>query len=82
MSYATFRRVFRQHTGLPPNQYLLNLRIHKAKALLGNSRMPVKEIAEATGFDSIYYFSRLFKQKTGMAPIQWRSPQQITLKGT
>ena len=73
LSYATFRRAFRHHTGLAPNQYLLNLRIQKAKALLSNSRMPVQEIAVATGFDSIYYFSRMFKQKTGMAPIQWRS---------
>lgn len=72
MSYSSFRRAFRRHTGLPPHQYLLRLRLHKAQTLLSRSRMPVQEIAETAGFQSAYYFSRIFKARTGMTPGEWR----------
>ena len=71
LSYRHFRRLFLQHTGVPPNQYLLNLRINRAKRLLEET-LTIEEVAERTGFADPFYFSRLFRQKTGITPAKWR----------
>ena len=71
LSYRHFRRLFQQSTGLPPNQFLLNLRINRAKHLLEES-LTIEQAAERAGFADPYYFSRLFKQKTGITPAKWR----------
>ena len=72
ISYPHFRRVFKQSTGLPPQQYLLNLRINQAKQLMEEQDMKLSDIARSVGFDDPFYFSRLFKQKTGISPSLWR----------
>ena len=71
MSYRHFRRLFQQCTGVPPGQYLLNLRINRAKRLL-EEPLTIAEVAYRAGFSDPYYFSRLFKQKTGVSPKKWR----------
>ena len=72
VSYAKFRRTFKAHTGLTPGQFHLQLRISRAKDLLTGTDLPVKQIALQLGFDSPYYFSRIFKKKTGHPPQEWR----------
>jgi len=72
ISYSSFRRIFKEHTGLPPNQYLLEMRIQKAKGLLVNTDLKLQPIGEACGFDNVNYFSRLFKDRTGCPPRQYR----------
>ena len=69
VGYRHFRRMFQEATGLPPHQYLLNLRLNHAKRLLG--MLPVSEVAARVGFADPLYFSRLFKRKVGVAPTQW-----------
>ena len=64
MSYSSFRRLFKQSTGLAPNQYLLELKIGKARNLLTNTSLQVQQIAEECGFENHFYFSRIFKQRT------------------
>jgi AraC-like DNA-binding protein len=76
MSYSKFRRDFKRHTGLAPLQYHLLLRIEQAKDLLVNTDMKAKEIAFKLGFESDFYFCRFFKEKTGMAPGQYRMGRQ------
>ena len=73
VSYSKFRLDFKKLTGVSPLQYHLLLKINKAKELLLNTNKPQKEIAFEIGFDSNYYFNRLFKQKTGMTPKQYRN---------
>jgi AraC-like DNA-binding protein len=70
LSYASFSTLFHQYTGLSPHQYWLNLKINRAKGLLEEGRS-VKETAFALGFESEFYFSRLFKKKTGAPPSKW-----------
>ncbi|MCC2684669.1 MAG: AraC family transcriptional regulator [Paenibacillaceae bacterium] len=65
-------RAFKQSAGVSPMQYLNRLRLNAAISFLVNTNMPVRQIAEATGFNSIHYFSRLFKQKSGCSPLEWR----------
>ncbi|MCF7849417.1 MAG: AraC family transcriptional regulator [Kiritimatiellales bacterium] len=73
ISYSAFRQHFRQITGLPPGQYQIQIRLNKAHRLLRNSPLSIAAIAEQLGFDSIYYFSRLFKKKTGLTPTGYRN---------
>ena len=73
VGYSWFRRMFRHHTGLAPIQYFLQLKLNKAKDLLLSTSLSAKEIAVITGFESQYYFSKFFKKRTGMSPIQLRN---------
>ncbi len=73
MGYSTFRKAFKKNTGVSPNQYLLELRLKKAKDLLCSTNLSIKEIADQTGFDSISYFSKHFKKKNGISPKSFRS---------
>lgn len=72
ISHSAFRNHFKQITGLPPGQYQIHIRLNKARRLLRNSTLSIQEIAEQLGFESIYYFSRLFKKKTGCSPLAYR----------
>lgn len=79
ISYSKFRRDFKSQTGLAPLQYHLLLKIEKAKELLINSELKAKEIAYKLGFESDHYFCRLFKQKTGTSPAQFRAQRRATI---
>ena len=72
VGYSYFRKMFKRYTGISPKQYHLQLKIIRAKELFINTDLPIKEIADILGFQSIYYFSRLFKEKTGRTPSQLR----------
>jgi len=72
VSYSALRQAFKLHTGLAPHEYQLELRVSEAKKLLAGTGLPVKAIADKLGFQSAYYFSRLFKTKTGLSPEAWR----------
>jgi len=72
VSYTWFRRMFAHHTGLSPHQYRLQLRVGRARTLLSDTSLTVKEVAFRSGFESEQYFCRLFKRKTGVAPGEWR----------
>lgn len=72
MSYSTFRRSFKQQTGLAPNQYLLDLRIQRSRQLLQSTSMSIQAISDACGFDGVAYFSRYFRKRVGVSPSQYR----------
>ena len=57
---------------MPPHQYLLERKIEIAGILLKESAKPVKLIAAEIGFPDEYYFSRLFKKRTGVSPSDYR----------
>lgn len=73
VSYSWFRSTFTTHTGLGPHQYLLEFRLVRARNLLAETELSVKEVALQTGFEDEHYFSRLFRQKLNTTPSQWRS---------
>jgi AraC-like DNA-binding protein len=72
IGYSWFRRMFKNYTGLSPRQYCLQLKIMRAKELLLSTDLSVKEISYEMGFESIHYFSRMFKKKTGINPTKFR----------
>lgn len=71
VGYSAFSRVFKRTTGVSPYHYFLSMKVEKAKALLADARLPVKEVAHRLSFDNQNYFSRLFKRMTGVAPSRW-----------
>ena len=68
MSHTSFRRHFKLSTGMSPTQYLLELRLRKAQSLIANTSLSVQTIAAECGFENPLYFSRFFKQRTGLSP--------------
>ena len=72
VSYTTFRRSFKQQTGVSPAHFQNTIRINRACDLLATTELSVSEIAEQTGFESVYYFSRSFKKKTRQTPSAFR----------
>ncbi len=78
VSYSTLLSAFKHYTGLSPYQYFLQLKVHKARELLQDASMSVKEVSHRLAFDNQYYFSRIFKRKTGMSPSDWQRAASIT----
>lgn len=68
MSISGFRRLFTKYCGQSPVRYRNGLRIRRACDLLKAGQHTISEVAELTGFGSVYYFSRVFKDVTGQAP--------------
>ena len=65
-------RLFKDITGSSPQEYLLDYRIRRACSLLAETELPVSDIARSVGYEDALYFSRLFKQKKGRTPTQYR----------
>lgn len=72
IGYSYFRKMFKQYTGNAPVQYQLDLKIRRAREMLVSTDKSIKEISFELGFQSIHYFSRIFKKKTGIAPSETR----------
>lgn len=73
IGYSTFRHRFKQQIGISPAQFQNSIRINRAQDLLSSTDLSISEIAGLTGFETIYYFSRLFKNKTGLSPKTFRA---------
>lgn len=68
MSMTTFRRRFKQVSGVTPHEYLVKARVEKACRMLTVSRLTISEIARAVGFSCLFYFDKVFKRKQGCTP--------------
>ncbi|MEK8126509.1 AraC family transcriptional regulator [Paenibacillus filicis] len=64
-------KMFKQHTGLSPMQYLLKVRMERAKLLLQES-LTVEQVASSIGFTDPLYFSKQFKKTYGQSPSEYR----------
>jgi AraC family transcriptional regulator len=73
LSKFHFLRLFKQAYGVSPYQYIQELRLTKARALLSGTTMAVAEIAAFLGFDNPQSFSRLFFQRMGIYPALFRA---------
>ncbi len=67
-----FLRCFRATIGISPHQWITQLRIERAKAMLAEGRRSVLEIAGIVGFESQSHFGQVFRRHTGATPREWR----------
>ena len=72
ISARYLRKLFEKEIGLSPVEFISILRIKNSKELLHNASVSIKEIAFSTGFENQQYFSKRFKQNTGVSPLEYR----------
>lgn len=77
ISEVYLRKLFLSHYQITPKQYILDIRINKAKQMLCDTPFSVASIAEACGFSNIYHFCRIFKQRTGLTPTQYAENNRL-----
>ncbi len=65
-------RLFTEHLGVSPSEYLERTRLDRAGGLLRRTDLPIKEVASRTGFSSVHYFTRRFHHLYGVAPGAFR----------
>ena len=75
LSSARFSTSFKSETGVTFTDYLLKLRMEKAKDLMRDPNRKIYEIAMMTGYSNIPYFSTAFKKYTGCPPSEYREKQ-------
>jgi transcriptional regulator GlxA family with amidase domain len=73
-SRAHFSRMFMANKGVPPGEFVLQERMRRAARLLSShSLLPVKEIANLTGFEEPNYFAKVFRRFFGTSPTEFRT---------
>ncbi len=77
-SIASFKREFSTIYKTSPGKWLIQKRLDYASLLLHTSSKPVNEIAFESGFENNTHFSRVFKEKFGVPPLQFRQQQQVS----
>ncbi len=75
LSVSRYNTIFKATTGTSPIQYIADLRIKHACSLLMATNLHVKEIGETVGYRDNHFFSRVFKEKTGLSPQKYREKQ-------
>jgi transcriptional regulator GlxA family with amidase domain len=72
LSRCHFAHAFKQSLGCTPHRYVMSQRLERARQLLGESALPIAEIALATGFADQSHLSRSFRASFGMSPRAYR----------
>ena len=72
MNHTTLTALMKEELGLTAIEYLMKYRITVAKKQLEFTSVPIKDIANMTGFKTVQHFSRVFKAQTGAAPAEFR----------
>ena len=75
-SVPTFKREFKRIFNDSPAKWVMKQRLNLAGRLLENSKLSISEIGYECGFENQTHFSRVFKQKMGTAPLQFRNNLQ------
>lgn len=72
MNHTTLTALMKEELGLTAIEYLMKYRITVAKKQLEFTSVPIKDIANMTGFKTVQHFSRVFKAQTGETPAEFR----------
>lgn len=76
ISRSSLQGMFRNALDLTPKQYIVDVKMKRAKLLLQEHRYTISEIAYQLGYHSLYYFSRKFKDYFGMSPSEYIKSSQ------
>lgn len=77
ISEVYFRKIFTETYKTTPKQFIVDMRINKAKQLLSDGILNIGAVAERCGFSNQYHFCRLFKEKTGLTPTEYMKQHRI-----
>ncbi len=81
LSQRQLERLFREHTGVSPIRYYVDVRLDRARGLVTQTELPIVDIAAACGFGSAVQFTRTYKRRFGLPPskdrIEGRVPFQF-----
>lgn len=72
LSIKKLQAGIQRETGLALHDYVLKVRIEKAKPLLADTNKPIKQIADAVGFKTTSHFGEVFRRFTNMTPTSFR----------
>ena len=72
MNHTTLTALMKEELGLTAIEYLMKYRITVAEKQLEFTSVPIKDIANMTGFKTVQHFSRVFKSQTGATPAEFR----------
>lgn len=66
-------QLFKKHMNIGINEYITNQKISESKRLLKDTSLKIYEISDQLGFESAFYFSKVFKKATGLSPKDFRN---------
>lgn len=73
---TTLLRAFRQYLNQTPLEYLQKCRLRRARELLASTDLPVRQVAQYSGFRNDKYFISSFKKDCGLSPGAWRNEKR------
>jgi transcriptional regulator GlxA family with amidase domain len=76
-SARNMTRRFKQVTGIPPIEYLQNIRVESSKKYLEQTQLSISEIIEKTGYNDTKAFRKVFYKMVGMKPIEYREKFRV-----
>lgn len=71
LSCSRYSYLFKEYSGISPQQYLINVRLEKAQELMSHTRLNIRQISSLIGFGDQLYFSRLFKKYKSTSPSEF-----------
>lgn len=74
-----FGKIFKEAIGKTPQEFLLNYRMVKATEFLKLTRLSIRDIGQAVGYENQLHFSRAFKNIYGISPREWRNRNRISI---
>jgi len=81
ISHRQMSRLFRAQFSTPAQKFYRSLRLTKAKDLIEQTRVPVSDVATATGFQNSSHFARLFRQEYAVSPLRHRAASRLHAEG-
>jgi len=72
VSVTHYSAIFRRHTGFSPIDFLIRQRVQHACRLLDTTELSIAQVAERSGYDDPYYFTRCFRRVMGCSPRAYR----------
>ncbi len=72
LSPSRYHVIFKERMGMPPSEYIIELRLRHACGLISSTDMPISQVASLVGYDDQRFFCRIFKKKLGISPSEYR----------
>ena len=73
LSPTYLSNIFKKEQGINFSDFILELRMNKAKELLRDGTLKVYEVAQWVGYNNVHYFSSCFKKYTGISPMDFKN---------